>query len=153
MIVCGRIGMSDHNGVVRRIARAFREKRYHTQVKGNNLPRKLPRGRKREESIYRPDLLVMKEKDGPIHYIVEVETSQPGKAVVGAAVLADACVDSDPNQQEAKPTLLFIFYRPTAKLQLAAKRLTRLEPLRRFEHLNDILFLREDEALDKIQKL
>jgi len=138
--------MSDHNEVVARISRAFEEKGFVVQSRGNNFPR----GSTRRRAIYRPDLLVRREKNGPVRWIVEVETSEAGKPVVGAAILADICMEIDCGN---RPNLLFVFYRPSANLQLAEKRLEHLVRQRRVEHLGDITIMTEKDAIKKICQL
>lgn len=136
-----------HEDAVARISREFEKKGYSVQSRGNNLPTKS----RRSGSIYRPDLLV--RKNGQIVWIVEVETSEAGKAVVGAAALADVCmeIEKQKGQQVVNPYLLFVFYRTTANLELATKRLTALKS--RISHLEDTLALNEDDAIRKISQL
>lgn len=138
--------MSDHDDVVARVARAYEKKGFQVQSKGNNLPQ----GSKRTEAIYRPDLLVRGRITGQILWIVEVETSDAGKAVVGAAVLADICMGIE-GQQE-RPTRVLIFYRPSANLDLAKKRLSQLRQQGRIKHLADILIWTESQALEEISR-
>jgi len=138
--------MSDQNDVVTRISRAFEEKGFVVQSRGNNLPR----GSTRKTAIYRPDLLVRKERNGSVRWIVEVETSEAGKSVVGAATLADICMEIDCGD---RPNLLFVFYRSSANLQLAEKRLKHLVRQRRVKHLRDIIVLTEKDAIEKIRQL
>lgn len=78
--------MSNHDAVVAKVSNEFSKKGWRAQVQGNNLPT----GSSRSQAIYRPDTLV-KDEDGQIAWIVEVETSDAGKAVAGAAILADIC--------------------------------------------------------------
>jgi hypothetical protein len=74
--------MSDHDDAVARIAAAYEKRGFRVQSRGNNLPH----GSKRDEAIYRPDLLIKDPTSDQIVRIVEVETSDAVKAVVGAAV-------------------------------------------------------------------
>ena len=138
--------MSDHNDAVTRISQAFEEKGFVVQNRGNNLPR----GSTRRTAIYRPDLLVRRDRNGPVRWIVEVETSEAGKSVVGAATLADTCMEIDCAD---RPNLLFVFYRPSTNLQLAEKRLEHLVRQRRVEHLGDITIMTEKNAVNKIRQL
>lgn len=141
------VSRSHHENAVARISREFEKKGYSVQNRQNNLPTKSPRS----GTIYRPDLLVW--KNGQLVWIVEVETSEAGKAVVGAAALADICVEIERQrgQQVVKPNLLFVFYRGTPNLGLATKRLAALRT--RIVHLQDVLALTEREAVLKISQL
>lgn len=78
----------------------------------------MPTGSSRSQAIYRPDILV-KDEDGQIAWIVEVETSDAGKAVAGAAILADICMEIEKTgpKQRKNPKLLFVFYNPSANLE------------------------------------
>jgi hypothetical protein len=138
--------MSDHNDVVARISQAYVERGFRVQTKGNNLPQ----GSHRDEAIYRPDLLVRDRTDGQILLIVEVETSDAGKSVVGAAVLADVCmgIEIEGERQRKSPSLLFVFYRPSAHLDLAKKRLAQLRQQNRINHLAEIHVMTENDALE-----
>jgi hypothetical protein len=68
--------VSGHNAVVAKISNEFSKRGWRVQVQGNNLRT----GSSRSQAIYRPDILV-KDEDGQIAWIVEVETSDAGKAV------------------------------------------------------------------------
>jgi len=138
---------SNHEDAVARISREFQKKGYSVQTRGNNLPTKS----RRSAAIYRPDLLV--RKGDQLVWIVEVETSEAGKAVVGAAILADICmeIERQKGEQVAKPNLLFIFYRGTPNLGLATKRLPKL--MTRISHLGDIRALTEAQAVLEISKM
>jgi hypothetical protein len=82
--------MSGHEDVVRRISDAFSNRGFDVRSRGNNLPKNA----RRDEAIYRPDLIV-RNSEGDIVWLVEVETNQPGKSVVGAAMLADILTDKN----------------------------------------------------------
>ena len=143
--------MSDHDVVVNRIKEAFENKGFRVQIRGNNLPY----GARQDEAIYRPDMLVKDHKNGDIVWIVEVETSQAGKAVVGAAALAEICmrIEKKEGRQKGTPYLLFVFYTPSAKLQLANKRLRRLFQNGKVEHLRWVEPMFEKQALEEIKRL
>jgi len=145
------IAMSDHNRVVNEIKEAFEERGFLVQIRGNNLPREVGR----DEAIYRPDMLVKDRKNGDIVWIVEVETSQAGKAVVGAAALAEICmrIEKTEGRQKETPYLLFVFYTPSAKLQLANKRLKRLFEDGKIEHLRWIEPMHKKQAIEEIRRL
>jgi len=140
--------MSDHNEVVERISKQFEKKRFQVQTRENNLPA----GAGRNDAIYRPDMIVW-NSEGQIVSLVEVETSEGGKAVAGAAILADICMENEMAKglQNTKPNLLLVFYQTSANLELAVKRLTALRP--KTTHLRDIDALNEREALLKISEL
>ena len=141
--------MSDHDVVVGRIKTAFEEKGYRVQIRGNNLPQ----GSGRREAIYRPDMLVRSQVRPDILWIVEVETGQAGKSVVGAAALADVCmqIETESGKQQGQPTLIFVFYRASVRLQLAEKRIRKLKEQRRLRFVGDAKVLTENEALAKIR--
>jgi Holliday junction resolvase-like predicted endonuclease len=102
----------EHNRVVEQLAAQFEKKGYKAQTRNNNLPTEAGRG----DAIYRPDIIVRKS-DGEIVWLVEVETSEAGKAVAGAAILADICMQKMNVRDRPKP--LFVFYRPSANLILS----------------------------------
>jgi len=131
----------DHDDVVARISAEYEKRGFQVHSRRNNLPS----GSKRNEAIYRPDLLV-KDSGGQIVRIVEVETSDAGKAVVGAAVLADVCmgIEMENGRQKRKPTLVFIFYLKSANLELGKKRLEHLTRQNRIRHLADVLLTTEN---------
>jgi len=143
--------MSDHEVVVQRISDALSGRGFYVQIRGNNLPK----GSRRTEAIYRPDLIVRSKQDQDIIWLVEVETSQAGKSVVGAMMLADICMEEEikRGRQREKPGIMFIFYRESANLQLAEKRLEALRRRRRVSHLAKILVLDETTALKKSSNL
>jgi hypothetical protein len=140
--------LSDHEKVVARIAREYEKRGFQVQSRGNNLPQ----GSKRTGAIYRPDLLVRDSTTGKILCIVEIETSDAGKAVVGATVLADICMEIEGKDQQERPTLVFIFYRLSANLDLAKKRLAQLMQQDRMRHLADILIWTESQAIERIKQ-
>lgn len=143
--------MSEHEDVVKRVSNAFSNQGFHVQIRGNNLPK----GSKRFEAIYRPDLIVRSKHDKDIVWLVEVETGRAGKSIVGAAILADICIEKEikSRRQRKKSGIMFIFYRTSANLQLAEKRLKELTRLRKVNHLAPILVLYEMNALKKIKEL
>jgi len=140
----------DHDNVVARIADEFANKGYKVQRTGNNLPTKS----ERDQTIYRPDLLVRDPKNNDILWIVEVETSEGSKAVVGAALLADICMEIEKNRdrQHGDPKLRFIFYGKDAKVhsKLAEK---KFDAIRDRIQLKDIKAKIEVEALQEISDL
>jgi len=140
--------LSEHEEMVARISEAYAKRGLVVQTRGNNLPY----GSKREEAIYRPDLLVRDPNDKQIHWVVEVETGEAGKAVVGAAILADICIEMETQKghQQIKPNLLFVFYRSSTKLQLAGKRLRQLVGRNRTNYLVQIEPVTMKRALDII---
>ncbi len=141
--------MTEHGEAVARISKEFKRKGFRIQTRLNNLPTNA----NQSETIYRPDILVGNPEDDQIAWIVEIETSEAGKAGVSAAALADICMEKEMAKvlQKVKPKLLFVFYRTSANLELAVKRLTALKP--RTTHLRDIAALNEREALLKISEL
>jgi len=108
------------SGFVEKLAAQFEQKGLRAQTRENNLPI----GANRDEAIYRPDVIV-RNRENEIVWLVEVETSEGGKAVAGAAILADICMEKMNVQN--KPKVLFVFYRSGSNLELAEK---RLKPLR-----------------------
>jgi hypothetical protein len=140
--------MSDHNAIVAKLSNEFRKKGWRIQVRGNNLPT----GSRRSQVIYRPDILV-RDEDGQIAWIVEVETSDAGKAVAGTAILADICMgmEKTESKQRENPRLLFVFYNPSANLELAKKRLKPLE--NRIKNVKIVKPMTERKAIETISKL
>ena len=136
--------MSDHNDVVARLVKQFEKKGFKVQTRNNNLPSSA----KRDESIYRPDLII-RNRDDQIIYLVEVETSEGGKAVVGAAILADICMKK--MGVNNKPKLLFVFYKPESNLKLAEKRLKELK--NRVSYIQLVPALTENAARELIPHL
>ena len=142
--------MSDHEDAVQRISEAFSGRRFHVQTRGNNLPEHS----RRDDAIYRPDLIVRREKGGHIAWLVEVETSEAGKSVVGATILADICVEEVEKQdQRDRPGIMFIFYKTSTNLQLANKRLKALERSGKISHLGRVVCLHEKAALKEISAM
>jgi len=141
--------MTEHEEAVARISKEFKRKGFRVQTRLNNLPTNA----NRSEAIYRPDILVRNPEDDQVAWIVEVETSEAGKVVVGAAALAEICMEKEMAKglQKAKTNLLFVFYRTSANLELAVNRLTALR--QKITHLRDIAALNEREALLKISEL
>ena len=92
-------------------------------------------------------------KNNEILWIVEVETGNAGKAVAGAVVLADICmqIEKERSVQREKPKLLFIFYAPTVNMKLATKRLDAMKS--RITHLQSVEALTEREALQEISQI
>jgi hypothetical protein len=86
--------------------------------------------------------------------MVEVETGDAGKAVVGAAALADICtgIEIERGRQQGKPTLIFVFYRQSTNLELGKKRMEQLTRQNRIRHLAEVLIRTEEEALEEIQQ-
>jgi hypothetical protein len=89
---------------------------------------------------------LVKDEDDQIAWIVEVETGDAGKAVAGAAILANICMEMEKTGpiQQKRAKLLFVFYNPYANLKLAGKRLNPLEIIKP---------MTETEALKTISKL
>ena len=102
---------------------------FKASTRNNNLSS----GANRDGAIYRPDIIV-RNSAGEIVWLVEVETSQGGKAAVGAAILADICMKK--TDVTAKPKLLFVFYRSGSNLELAEKRFRALR-----ERINNVELL------------
>jgi len=142
--------MSDHDSAVARISAAYEKKGFQVQSHGNNLPY----GSKQNEAIYRLDLLVKDPTSHQIVHMAEVETSNAGKPVVGAAVLADICmgIEIEKGEQQEKPTLVFVFYRQSSNLELGKKRLEQLTRQKRIRHLAEVLVRTEKEVLEEIQQ-
>ena len=131
--IAGEHTMSDHEDVIQRISAALSDRGYDVQTSGTNLPK----GSGLAEAIYRPDLIVRSRKSEDIIWLVEVETSHAGKSVVGAVILADICIEEEMRKRRPreKAGIIFIFYRASANLQLAHKKLDALKRQRRIRHL------------------
>ena len=146
--------MSRHDDVVKRIeaefARAFR-----VSTRNNNLP-KFNGVAHRGKSIYRPDIIFRGKSNGEITHIIEVETSKAGKSVVGAAVLANYCIGDHisrrKDNQSSAPHMIFVFLGEKPRIELAQKRLSRIQEEGYLRHLKQpILICREREAIEKIR--
>ena len=135
--------MSDHNDIVEKLVQQFTKRGFKPQTKENNLPT----GAGRNEAIYRPDIIV-RNSDGEIVWLVEVETSEGGKAVAGAAILADITMQK--MSVRNKPKLMFVFYRTDSNLKLAEKRLLALKE--RISGVELMPPLSEKDALEQIGK-
>jgi hypothetical protein len=90
---------NEHRNIQAWIARRHRGK-YHieAEIHGQN---RLP---DRERHWYQPDV-ILRNRKGEIEYIIEVENDPMRKALVGASVLADACMKEI--RQRKKPALIF----------------------------------------------
>lgn len=77
-----------------------------------------------------------------------METSEGGKAVAGAAILADICMEK--MNVKGRPKLLFVFYRPRSNLKLAEKRLSAIGS--RIKYLEMSRPLSETVALKQISE-
>lgn len=69
----------------------------------------------RERHWYQPDV-VMRDVQGNIRYIIEVENDPMRKAIVGAMVLADRSMRE--LDQGVKPKLVFVIYSPSGLRQI-----------------------------------
>jgi len=136
--------MSDHNAVVARIAARFKRQGFNVQTRDNNLPP----GKPSSETLYRPDIIVKNRREHTV-CLVEVETAEGGKAVAGAAMLADVCMEQ--MNISNKPRLLFVFYRPRSNLKLTEKRLHAIE--NRITHLDIPPPMSEAAAFKEISHL
>jgi hypothetical protein len=134
----GHSVMSDHEDVVARIAARVERQGFRVQTRNNNLPPGSPSS----ETIYRPDIIV-RNHDNQIAWLFEVETSEAGKAVAGAAILADICMEK--MNVKSKPKLLFVFYRSKSNLKLAEKRLLAMKD--RIKYIEVMPPLSETEAI------
>lgn len=120
---------------------------YYISDKKNNLPLTQDSKTTREDSIYRPDILV-KDKKGNIIYIIEIETQDGGKSLIGALFLANACISKhielklqDSNIET--PKLVFVIL---GNKNNATKRIDAIKPqLDNITHL-DYYFCTKEEA-------
>ena len=145
--------MSRHDDVVKRIETEFADA-FRVSTRNNNLP-KFNGVAHRDKSVYRPDIIFRDKRNGEITYIIEVETSKAGKSVVGAAILADYCIadhiSRGENNQSSVPHLVFVFLGEKPRIELAQKRLNRIQEGGYLRHLKQpILICREGEAPEKI---
>lgn len=108
--------MSRHNEVVNEIKKEIEDEKkglpYKVSNKNNTLPKSEDGEAKGYESIYRPDLIISAdEQKKEILAIIEVE-SGAGKCMVGAAFLADRCIDIHKERsfqsKSSKPKLYFV---------------------------------------------
>jgi hypothetical protein len=91
---------------------------------------------------YQPDV-VMRNGDGEIEYIVEVEGDPMRKSIVGASMLAEASVHA--LDQHVRPTLIFVIYKPEGIKQMH-NFLAKVEIIKPYCHaLRDIQVVEENE--------
>lgn len=89
---------------------------------------------------YQPDLL-MRNTDGEIEFIVEVEGDPVRKSIVGASMLAEATIHA--LDQHVRPTLFFVIYKPIGIKQIHSF-LAKIEIIKPYCHaLRDIQVLPE----------
>ncbi len=90
----------------------------------------------REYSIYRPDILV-KDINNNITHIIEIETQDGGKSMIGALFLADACISQNIKAKlqdsSIMPELIFVIL---GNILNAHKRIKAVEfHLKRISHI------------------
>lgn len=146
--------MSRHDDVVKRIEAEF-TRVFMVSTRNSNLP-KFNGVAHRDKSIYRPDIILREKRNGEITHIIEVETSKAGKSVVGAAILADYCIGDHMSRgednQSSVPHMVFVFLGEKPRIELAPKRLTRIQGKGYLRHLKQpILICRERETIEKIR--
>lgn len=101
---------NEHRDIQEWIKKAYgRNGTVHAEVDAQN---RLP---DRERHWYQPDVII-KDRKGDIAFIVEVENDPMRKALVGAAILADASVAA--LRQRRKPELMFVVYLPEGIRQI-----------------------------------
>lgn len=118
-----------HDKIVEVLVNKLREKFGDKRVSRwfNNLPS----GSTREEAVYRPDIIVSDDRatQKNIRYMFEVET-YGGKAIAGAAVLADYCINQHLRRgiqsQDMGPRLIFVMLNPKQESR-AKKRISAIE--------------------------
>ncbi len=91
---------------------------------------------------YQPDV-ILRDRGGDIKYIIEVECDPVRKAIVGASVLADACLQEIGQKDKAK--LLFVIYGEDGIKQIAnfREKIRIAKPY--CKHLEDIQVLSVEE--------
>lgn len=108
--------MSRHDDVVdeimEKLEKEIKKKGLNIDNKNNTLPKSEDGEAKGYESIYRPDLIISAdEQKKEILAIIEVE-SGAGKCMVGAAFLADRCIEIHKERgfqsKSSKPKLYFV---------------------------------------------
>ncbi|MBU4038081.1 MAG: hypothetical protein KKA35_16795 [Proteobacteria bacterium] len=121
------------------------EKKYHkvTSAK-NNLPI-MENGRPTQKgSIYRPDILVF-DKNENITHILEIETGDGGKSMVGAIFLADASINKHIEQKiqdsKIKPDLIFIIL---GNKYNAIKRIEAVKPYLNLKHITTHIYTKNE---------
>lgn len=98
-----------------------------------------------KESIYRPDILV-KDINGNITHILEIETGDGGKSMVGAIFLADACIskhiEAGIQNSRIKSDLIFVIL---GKKYNAIKRIEAIKPhLKKITHINYHIYTKRE---------
>jgi hypothetical protein len=125
-----------HNETVKEFVEKLKHKYHNVSDDKNNLP--LTEGYKstRKGSIYRPDILV-KDINNNITHIIEIESGDGGKSMIGALFLADACISlnikTKCQDSNVMPELIFVILGTKYN---AIKRENALEPyLKSISHL------------------
>jgi hypothetical protein len=93
---------TEHREIQQWIKRMYGH-RYHVAAeidRQNHLP-------DREQHWYQPDV-ILRDGNGEIRYIIEIENDPVRKALVGASILADYSMRA--LKQEARPRLIFVVY-------------------------------------------
>lgn len=141
-----------HPKIVRDFVDKFEKKFYKVTSAKNNLPI-MENGRPtQKDSIYRPDILVY-DKNLNITHILEIETKDGGKSMIGAIFLADACMTKHIEQKiqdsKIKPDLIFIIL---GNKYNAIKRIEAAKPYLNLKHITTHIYTRT-EAYKELSKL
>ncbi|MCZ7402001.1 MAG: hypothetical protein O8C61_07245 [Candidatus Methanoperedens sp.] len=117
----------EHHGNLLDFASKLEQKSHKVSKNNNNLPLNNNRIATQKTSIYRPDIIVYDENDDITH-ILEIETGDGGKSMVGAIFLADSCISShirnEIQDSTIKPHLIFLIL---GSKDTAIKRINAIE--------------------------
>ena len=129
----------------------FQQKGYDVQITHTGLPlEQFTEHGSRHGAIYDPDIIARKNDE--ITHIVEIESSEAGRSVIGAALLADYCIQhhKENGMQHSNPYLIFVILGEQASTKLTGKRLAGLA--KHFTNLKIKLYS-EREATDRLIRL
>lgn len=137
--------------MVAKLQALLEQRGFEVQTTHTGLPLEhLTEHASRHGAIYDPDMIA--RKNGEITHIVEIESSEAGRSVIGAALLADYCIQyhKENGMQRRNPYLVFAILGEQASTKLTGKRLARLE--KHFANLQIRLYS-EREAAEKLSHL
>lgn len=139
------VEVESHSESIRDFASKLKNISNNVTTNNNNLP--LTDGLKatQKTSIYRPDIIVS-DNNKNITHIIEIETGDGGKSMVGAIFLADTCISTHIKQKiqgsNIKPNLIFIIL---GSKYNAIKRINAIEPyLKSATHINLHIYTKKE---------
>ncbi len=100
-----------HQENIMDFASKLKNKSNNVTTNKNNLPLTDDLKATQKTSIYRPDIIVY-DNNKNITHIIEIETRDGGKSMVGAIFLADSCISTHVEKgfqdSTVKPNLIFV---------------------------------------------